>query len=164
MKEWFDNLEQRERRMLIAGVTVAVVMLLYLVIWEPLVSKAQMLRKSNQDNQELITWMQQSAKEVAELQAKIKAGGPSSSSKGQSLLGIIDRTAKEAKLGKSVKRVQPDGKTKAHVWLEDVSFNDLIKWLEGLHRREGIHIETTVIDKQQEPGLVNARLVLEGSA
>ena len=163
MKDWFNNLEQRERRMLIAGGIMLVILVLYLSVWEPLVTKTQVLKKTNQYNHELISWMEQSASEARELQAKIKAGGPSGRSKDQSLLGIIDRTAKTAKLGKSVKRVQPDGKTKARVWLEDVSFNDMIKWLEGLQRSEGIHIETTVIEKRDEPGLVNARLVLEGS-
>lgn len=164
MKEWYNNLEQRERRILIAGAIALIIMLLYLLVWEPLVDKSLALEKSNKDNQALISWMEQSANEVRELQAKIKAGGPSSRSKGQSLLGIIDRTAKQAKLGNTVKRVQPDGKTKARVWLENVSFNEMIKWLENLQRREGIHIDTSVIEKQDEAGLVNARLVLEGAA
>ena len=164
MKEWFNNLDQRERRTLISGVVLLVVLILYLAVWEPLANKTQSLRKANQENHQLVDWMEQSADEARQLQAKVKAGGPSGRSKDQSLLGIVDRTAKQAKLGKSVKRVQPDGKTKARVWLENVVFNDMIKWLEGLQHREGIRIDTTVIEKQDEPGLVNARLVLEASS
>ena len=163
MKEWFDGLEPRERQLLIAGASLLLIMLLYLLVWEPLVNKTQALQQSNQSNQELISWMEQSAEEVAQLQAKINASGPSGKAKGQSLLGTIDRTAKQGKLGKAVKRVQPDGKTKARVWLENASFNDMVKWLEGLQRKQGIRIVTTVIEKQDEAGLVNARLVLQGS-
>jgi len=163
VKEWFDNLQPRERHFLIAGAVLLVILILYLVIWEPLINSAHSLEKSNQENLELITWMEQTAGEVRVLQAKINAEKPKSRSAGQSLLGVIDRTAKQANLGKNVKRVQPDGKTKAKVWLEDVSFNDMVKWLEDLQRREGIRIDTTVIDKLDTAGLVNARLDLMGA-
>lgn len=164
MKEWYDGLEPRERRILIAGVTLLVVALLYLIAWEPLVKKISTLEKTNQENQELLVWMEQSAAEAQQLQAKLKASGPSGRSKGQSLLGTIDRTAKTSKLGKSVKRVQPDGQTKARVWLENVSFDSMVNWLEKLQRQQGIRIVNTVIEKQDDPGLVNARLVLEGAS
>jgi general secretion pathway protein M len=163
MKDWFDNLDTREKRILIVGAVVLLVALMYLLAWEPFIKKSASLEKSNQENEMLLTWMEQSADEAKELQAKLKANGPAGSTKGQSLLGIIDKTAKSGNLGKSVKRVQPDGQTKAHVWLENANFNDVIKWLESLQHKQGIHIVTSVIEKQEEAGLVNARLVLEGT-
>lgn len=164
MKEWYNKLDPRERRILMIGISVLAIALIYLLAWEPLVNKSAALRNSIKENQDLVVWMEHAADEVKEMQTKIKASGPSGSSSGQSLLGIIDRTAKTSKLGKTVKRVQPDGQTKARVWLENVSFNDMIQWLEGLQHQQGIRIVTTVIEKQDEPGLVNARLVLEGAA
>jgi len=163
MKDWFDNLDTREKRILIIGAVVLLMALMYLLAWEPFIKKSASLEKSNQENELLLTWMEQSADEARKLQAKLKASGPSGSTKGQSLLGVVDKTAKSGNLGKSVKRVQPDGQTKAHVWLENANFNDVIKWLENLQHRQGIHIVTSVIEKQEEAGLVNARLVLEGT-
>jgi len=163
MKDWFDNLDTREKRILIIGAVVLLMALMYLLAWEPFIKKSASLEKSNQENELLLSWMEQSADEARELQAKLKANGPAGSTKGQSLLGIIDKTAKSGNLGKSVKRVQPDGQTKAHVWLENANFNDVIKWLESLQHKQGIHIVTSVIEKQEEAGLVNARLVLEGT-
>jgi general secretion pathway protein M len=164
MKDWYESLDVRERRILFAGAAVLVVALLYLLAWEPLVNKISVLEKSNQENQKLLSWMEQSAVEAKQLQVKLKSSGASGRSKGQSLLGTIDRTAKTNKLAKSVKRVQPDGQTKARVWLENVSFDSMVSWLEKLQRQQGIRIVTSVIEKQDEPGLVNARLVLEGAA
>ena len=161
MKEWFASLEPRERQLLITGAAFLIVMLAYLLVWEPLANKNEALRSSHQNSQQLIDWMQDAAVEAKTLQSKIKSSGPSGGSKNQSLLGIIDRTAKGSKLGKSVKRVQPDGKTGARVWLEQAVFNDMVKWLEKLQRKEGIRIVTTVIEKQDDPGLVNARLVFQ---
>jgi general secretion pathway protein M len=164
MKDWFDNLDIREKRILIIGVAVLFLALTYLLVWEPFIKKTAALEKSNQENAALVAWMEQSAEEAKELQAKLKASGPSSSTQGQSLLGIIDKTAKSGNLGKAVKRVQPDGQSKARVWLENANFNDMIKWLESLQRRQGIHVVTSVVEKLEEDGLVNARLVLEGAA
>lgn len=162
MKEWYDNLEPRERRILIAGVTVLAVAMLYLLAWEPLVNKISSLEKSNMENQKVLEWMEQSAEEAKQLQAKLQASGSSAKSGGQSLLGTIDKTAKIGKLGQSVKRVQPDGQDKARVWLENASFDSMVSWLEKLHRQQGIHIVSSVIEKQDDPGMVNARLVLQG--
>ena len=161
MKEWFAGLEPRERQLIISGGIILLVMLLYLVVWEPIANANVALRSSYQNSQQLIEWMEDAAEEAKALQAKIQESGPSDRSSGQSLLGIIDRTAKRDKLGSSVKRVQPDGKTGARVWLENAVFNDVIKWLENLQHKEGIRLETTVIEKQDDPGLVNARLVFQ---
>lgn len=161
MKEWFTGLEPRERRLVIVAGAFLIVMLFYLLVWEPIAKDNEALRLSYQNSQQLIDWMEDAAEEAKALQAKINASGPSGSSSNQSLLGIIDRTAKRDKLGSSVKRVQPDGKTGARVWLENAIFNDMIKWLENLQHKEGIRLVTTVIEKQEEPGLVNARLVFE---
>jgi len=163
MKEWFANLEPRERQLIIGAGVILLVMILYLVVWEPIAKDNEALRSSYQSSQQLIDWMEDAAEEAKALQAKIQASGPSGGSSNQSLLGIIDRTAKRDKLGSSVKRVQPDGKTGARVWLENAVFNDLIKWLENLQHKEGIRLVTTVIEKQEEAGLVNARLVFERS-
>ena len=75
-----------------------------------------------------------------------------------SLLGVIDRTAKLKKLGDSVKRVQPDGSSKARVSLESANFDVVIAWLEELERRYGVGIETITFEKREEPGLVDARI------
>ena len=161
MKDWFSALEPRERRLMIGAAAFLVVMLFYLLVWEPIAKDNEALRLSYENSQQLIDWMEDAAEEAKALQAKVKESGPSGSSKNQSLLGIIDRTAKRDKLGPSVKRVQPDGKTGARVWLENAIFNDMIKWLENLQHKEGIRLVTTVIEKQDDPGLVNARLVFE---
>lgn len=164
MKDWFESLDTREKRILIIGAVVLILALMYLLAWEPFIKKSATLEKSNKENEALLLWMERSAEEAKLLQAKLKASGPTGSTKGQSLLGIIDKTAKSGNLGKAVKRVQPDGESKALVWLENATFNDMIKWLESLQRQQGVHIVTSVVEKQEEAGLVNARLVLEGAA
>lgn len=162
MKEWFDSLQPRERQVLIAGAVAFTLISIYFLIWEPLVTNKQRLEKSTQQQHITLAWMQEAAKEVKQLRASSAGGGRITS--GQSLLGVIDRTAKRNKLGDSVKRVQPDGTSSARVWLENAKFDTVVRWLEQLQRKQGIAIESTMIEKQNEPGLVNARIVLKAAA
>jgi general secretion pathway protein M len=162
MKEWFNQLEARERKIVIAGGILLVVLGVYALMWTPFVSGLENLRKSTVEKQELLVWMQDAAQEVKTLRAQnpkqINQGGAE-----QSILGVIDRTAKQSKLGSAVKRVKPEGSTKAHVWLEDAVFNDVIRWLENMDNRQNIKIVSSMVDKQDSPGVVNIRLVLERS-
>lgn len=79
---------------------------------------------------------------------------------GQSLLGIANSTSKSYQL--SFKRYQPVGDSGLSLWLENVSFNNLIMWLERLDKKYGISVNEITVERQQEKGLVNIRLVLQG--
>lgn len=161
MKEWFEKLDPRERKVVIGGGVALTLVVIYFLMWEPFINSIDAMRKNNAEQQQLLAWMKKSANEVKQL----RASNPQSvqSETGQSLLGLVDQTAKRAKLGPSIKRVKPEGSTKAHVWIEDASFNDLMRWLETLQNRHGIHIISSFIEKQDSSGIIKARLVFEGS-
>jgi general secretion pathway protein M len=156
MKEWFEQLEARERRMVIGGGVLLLLMMIYFLGWEPFINRLHELRDSTQRKQVEVAWMQNAAKQVKQLQANNKA--PAHLGSGQSLLGVIDRSAKLKKLGDSVKRIQPDGSNKARVSLESAKFDVVIAWLEELERRYGVGIETVTFEKREEAGLVDARI------
>ena len=156
MKEWFDSLEARERRIMLVGAVVLLLVIIYFLGWEPFINRLHELRESTQKKQLDVAWMQNAAQQVKQLQARNTA--PAQLGAGQSLLGVIDRTAKLKKLGDSVKRVQPDGSSKARVSLESANFDVVIAWLEELERRYGVGIETITFEKREEPGLVDARI------
>ena len=156
MKEWFDGLETRERYILIGGGVASFFIILYFMIWSPFITKMVTLEKSIIEHEENIVWMREAAQKAKTLK---KQNPTARSSSGGSLLAVIDRTAKSSKLGKAVKRIRPDGQNKAQVWLEDAEFDDVVRWLENLQKQQNITLETSVIEKQSKPGIVNARLV-----
>lgn len=162
MKDWFGSLDPRERRLLVAGGALLSVMLFYIALWEPLEDGVEALRKSNAEQQALLLWMQQSAREVNQLRGS--SGRPGQLAQGRSLLAAIDRTARANKLGGALKRVQPDGKNRARVWLEGASFDQLVRWLDGLQRQQGVHVVSSVFDALDEKGRVDARLVFESGS
>lgn len=161
MKAWLNSLEQGERRMVIAGAALLLVMLIYVMAWEPLVNKVDALRTSTAEQQSLLNWMKQAAQEVKQLRGS--SSQPSKPVSGQSLLSVVDSTAKAARLGKSLKRVQPDGEQKVRVWLEEANFDDVVRWLTTLETRQGVRVVSSVFQAKEVAGRVDVRLVFEAS-
>jgi len=159
MKNWFMGLQQQERLTVSAGAIALVVMLLYSAIWDPLHSGVEQLEKNIAKQAPLLQWMEEAANDV-----KILRGGQAAkkAAPGQSLLSLVDSTAKKGKLGNALKRVKPDGNTRVSVWLEQASFDDMVKWLEVLNRDYSIEIASLVIDRKDTPGIVDSRIVFVG--
>ena len=79
---------------------------------------------------------------------------------GQSLLGIANSSSKGFQL--SFKRYEPVGDNGLSLWMENIAFNNMIRWLERLDKRYGITVQDISVERQQAKGFVNVRLVLQG--
>ncbi len=162
MKEWYAGLQPRERLMVMAGAIALALLLFYATIWDPLTSGARAKADAVSEQQKLLSWMQQAAEDVKRLRpasAQAVAQLPA----GQSLLGVIDQTAKSAGLGAALKRVKPEGENKVGVWMEDAAFDDVVRWLETLHRSFGVEVDNITVDKKNVTGKVDARIEFAGS-
>jgi general secretion pathway protein M len=160
MKEWFNGLEARERWLVMAATALLAVLLVYVALWEPLRQKVEELRSGTGELQLTLYWMQQASQEVKQLRG---TGGVRARADGQSLLGLIDRSAKSGGLGTALKRVQPDGDQRVRVWLEGAGFDELVRWLAGLEDRQGVGVVNSVFEAKDESGRVDARLVFEAA-
>ena len=77
------------------------------------------------------------------------------------LLSAVDKAAKDPSLGgKAPTRMQPDGESQVRVWLEDVPFDALLRWMYGLQGHYGVRIDSVAIERRPTAGQVNARLSL----
>ncbi len=162
MKAWFESLDLRERRLLMVSGALLSVMLFYVLLWEPLEDGIKSLQKSNAEQQKQLQWMRQSAQEVKQLRGS--SGRSAQLAQGQSLLAAIDRSARANKLGDALKRVQPDGSNRARVWLEGASFDQVVRWLDGLQRQQGVRVVSSVFDALETKGRVDVRLVFESGS
>ncbi len=159
MKAWFLGLQQQERMTVAGGAIVLMLMLFYVAIWDPVHTGVAQLEKNIAKQGPLLEWMKQAASEVKALRGSQSAKKITS---GQSLLSLIDSTAKKGQLGNALKRVKPDGDKKVSVWLEQASFDDMIKWLENINKTYAIEVSSLVIDRKDTPGIIDSRIVLVG--
>ena len=157
MKEWFDGLAPRERLILVIGGVVAAVLLLYALLWYPLVRDVERLEVSIDEQSSAATWMRQAAREVRILSGRAEG---TAASDGRPLLTLVEQTARSSGLGTALHRVEPQGSGSAGVWLQNAGFDDLINWLGRMDAEMGVRVDSMVADPQDEAGRVNVRLVL----
>ena len=145
-------LSPRERRMLLIGALALVAILIFgmLIPLDRTVAHAQQrLAKKRAD----LSWMQSVAPQSALLP-------PSAAANGESLLVIVDRSARESGLASALSGSEPGGPGNLSVRLEKAPFDALIGWLARLAQQNGVTVDSAVIEKAGVPGLVNANIVL----
>jgi len=161
MREWWYGLAARERRTLIAGGAVLAVIVFFFGIWLPAHRGADRLRQQVAESRQLLGWMRQSAAEVKALRGS-GTDEPQHQQTGQALYALADSSAREAGLGDAIREVSPTGENRVRVDLQGASFDDLLRWLAGLRRQYGIQASPVSVRQSDQPGQVNAQVVLEG--
>lgn len=149
-----NSMSERERRMVYACALVAVLVLIFGVIVPLDRSVAQASHRVQKKSSDL-TWMRGVAPQLAAM-----GPGPIATASKESLIVIIDRTAREANLGKSLVGSSPSGKGGLSVRFENASFDTLMGWLSRLSDQQGIKVDSASIDNAGKPGTVNAAIVL----
>jgi len=154
---WLDRLtdylatrSERERRLLAVG-AVALALILVFAIIVPLDRSVAHARQRLSTKRADLAWMQSVAPEIAQ-----SVPPPS----GESLILIVDRSARESGLEKSLAGSEPGGQNSLAVRLEKAPFDQLITWLGRLAQQNGGVVDSATIEKAGAPGQVNAAIVL----
>jgi general secretion pathway protein M len=148
------SLSARDRRTLLVGGIVAAVLFVLAVIL-PLDHSVSRLHEQVAKKESDLMWMRSAAPEIA------AAGPVQSNASGESLIVIVDQSARESGLGGSLAGSQPSGRGSLSVQLEKAPFDALVGWLARLSQQNGVQIESATIDSAGQPGTVNASLVLK---
>lgn len=156
MKQYWMSLQPRERYILMAGGGIVLLLLIYLLLVEPFVLGLRDLDKRVAVQQEELAWMRAAAAEVQRLRAG--GAGHQRADSGQSLLSLIDSSAKAQGLGKALKQLSPMGE-KVRVRLELAPFDTLLRWFGSLES-SGVGVDTLTVERLEAEGMVNATVVL----
>lgn len=152
LARWFAALSEREQRIVQIGAALALLLLVVGVLL-PLdrsvnQAHARLLKKRAD-----LAWMQGVAPELA-------ASPQPPSAAGESLLVIVDRSARESGLAGALAGSEPAGPGGLSLRLQKAPFDMLIAWLARLAQQNGIRVDSATIDSAGAPGLVNAAIVL----
>lgn len=159
MKEKWQQLSLREKRLVVFTSIVVLITLVYFMIWQPLQDGIQTSRVHLKAQGQTLVNMQEQAVEARQLlAAKRKSGANTQGS--SSLLVIIERTAQTKNLKSRLQKVQPEGESGVRVWVENASFDQLIDWLALLENRNTIYVDEIIIERLKEAGRVNSRILL----
>ncbi len=153
MKLSFDSMSEREQRLVkIGGIAAALIIIFGVLI--PLDSSVTKARARIVQKQADLVWMRGVAPVLAAV-APVRTGGT-----GESLIVVVDRSARESGLGTALAGTEPSGPGGIQVRMEKASFDAMIGWLSRLSQQNGIGVDGATIDIAGAPGIVNAAIVL----
>ncbi len=159
MRARWNALAERERRMLVAGSAILVLLLGWALIWHPLALARERLAADVASDRDALAWMRAAQQQASAPGAD--ADHASADRQGKSLLALTDASARSAGLASALKRVEPVGTHSVRVNFEAANFDALIGWIESLSRDYGVQATDFSADRAEGNGMVNARVTLE---
>jgi general secretion pathway protein M len=157
MMAWFESLQSREKRFVLAAVGTVTIALLYFGIWRPLDRNHRDLESSVQ------VWKSATA-EIRPLRTTLQNAGVRTTSGGNdSLVVIVDNTLRQRGLYSSLQRSQPVAQNGIRVEFDNAAFDDLVLWLGDLGQTYGLHLQSGSFSRNASgtAGRVNATVTLE---
>ncbi len=148
----YANLPLKERRLVIVGAIALLGIVLFSVLI-PLDHAVTRARARVEQKRADLNWMQTVA-------VPVLRNAPAPSSSGESLLVIVDRSAREAKLDTALRGSEQGSAGSLSLRLEKAPFDSLVVWLGRLAQQNGVVIDSATIEKTGDAGLVNAAIVL----
>jgi general secretion pathway protein M len=155
LRTWYERQSERDQRVLRWGGVVVVIIVIAGVL-VPLQRGLTNARTHLAEQQADLVWMRSMAPTLA------AAGpGPAATPTNESLVVLIDRTARESGLAQALTGSQPSGKGGMRVQLENADFNLLIGWLSRLGSQLGVRVENASVTASGGVGVVNATVLLQ---
>jgi general secretion pathway protein M len=154
MRRWWRSLQERERRVLVAGAAALVLVLAYGLVWLPFGKSREQAREDLARSEAALTWSRQAAAQIISLRRSARAEPDP-----RPLLSIVDSTAKGSGLDGVIRRIQPIGQNDVRVSLDGASYRALMAWLVQLHGK-GVRAVELSIQRENDPGKVTANLTL----
>jgi general secretion pathway protein M len=158
MKEWWQNLALREKQILVLGGAAVLLFVLYEIIWSPFTNKIDNMRTRVQDNQKLLTWMQNADKTM---QTLTKSSTTQSQQLTGSLLGTMQTEINKSSLARHVTQLRQAENDSVQINLQKVDFDKLIGFITELSNRYGLIVSQITVMPTAIPGEVMADIVIK---
>jgi type II secretory pathway component PulM len=152
IQAWLEDLEERERRLVIAGAIFLAFFIPFQFIWTPFTNSIEELETQVQEQQEDLLWMKNHINEVRQLSISANTRGNN-----RAIYGVVERSARQ-KFGDRI-RVKQEANG-VRVEITESRFDDIIIWLDDLYFRNKVNIIDFRINRENEQGIVSARILL----
>lgn len=151
---FISSLSSRERGLLAAAGLLAVLLMFYMLVWEPTQLRLNDLRERQlPQSEQTLAWVKQALASAENNQAnKVEKiiEGP--------LLTVIEQTAEKAKVRSAIQRMQPNQNQEVKIWMNEVEFDRWLRWVALLHQ-QNVEIDRASV-ATNSPGLVDVRMTV----
>lgn len=149
LRQWYQAQNERDKNLLKMLFTFLLVLLFYLLIISPALQSNQSAKAALSKNIQLYNLIADNAHRFGQV--------GSTNSTQTSLLSVISQQAQQR--GLSLNRYEQSDQA-VKIWLEDVSFDQVMDWLEDLKISSNIMVKQINVDKQTLSGRVSVRATL----
>lgn len=154
--EKFNQLSEREKRLVVISAILVVIAMFYWLIWQPMSNTLDATRASVQSKRTDLVWMQRNAVRAIQLRSGSSAGVTFEGSLPQA----VNQTASRLQI--AISRMQPQDE-ELKVWVDQAPFNDVLSWLQAMENM-GIKIINVDLAEADAPGLVKVRSLQLGKS
>ena len=158
IRDWFEQLKSREKLIVSVGTVVVTVALIVSLGIRPLYVNSARTAERVANKEALLAKLEQAATRLSSAN-RGSAGAIESAS--QSLVVVVDKSARSFGLGQYLTRNQPDGGTGIRLRFEGAPFDDLVTWIAEIQTRYGMTTVSASFDQAGARGRVNCSLVLD---
>lgn len=148
IKNYWEQLEPRERLVLSWGSVVVALIIFYSFLWQPWHKAIDEMEESIQTMRADLVWVRQHADILANggkgLEQKFQGSE-------QSLLSVIESTAKKGNVRKAIQQMVPSKDSgQVRVVLEDANFNHWVKWIDLLVNKYGVNVLDASVERNDD--------------
>lgn len=156
MKEWWNNLSQRDQFVMIIGGIAMSLLMIYSLVWSPLDERVNELNKEVTYQKQLLHWMSGAQKELHQASKQKKQAQSIDNS---ALLGATVDALKTAKLDKYAYQIEQTEAGKIKLNYASVPFDLLLKWSIDFWSSYQVVMSELDITPLDKPGFVKAQLI-----
>lgn len=156
MINWWQGLNDRERRLVAICGPLLLFAILYWGIWSPFSAHVQEVEQQLQKQRNTLAWMQKKGGEIKALQAS----GGNRVDLTMTLEGVVNLTSRQ--MGLTLTRLQPLN-NQLQVETADIEFDRLVNWLVTMERDYGVRVKLIELAAgEQRTGVVKLRRLQVG--
>lgn len=149
---------ERERQIVYGGVAIAIPLLVWALIWQPLLQWRTTEERRAESKQQTLEWMRGAA---AQIEMYRRAGRAANAGIAGSPEQLITRSA--ASLGLAVSRIEPSGDRRFNVFFAAADYKNFLKFIHQL-QQQGLSIESLTMGQLPQSGQVSVRMTLESAS
>ena len=149
LKNRFQQLTDREQKLVLGASVVILIGIVYFAVYAPLQTSISQGKQALNAQKELLTWVTQNSNRAIQL----KQSGNQGNSYQGSLPQAVNQTAGRANI--TIARMQPTGDD-IQVWVDNAPFDDVLTWLDSLEKM-GISIIEADIAEGDAAGNIKVR-------
>ncbi|MBQ0761052.1 MAG: type II secretion system protein M [Gammaproteobacteria bacterium] len=121
-----EGRNERERQILIIGGALAIPLIIWMLIWQPLLKANSAATSRLEQRRQSYAWMQQAASEVQAMRGVVPQSAALSGSPQQQITGAA------AALAVNINRIEPQASGRYSVWIAKTDYSSAVQFIETL--------------------------------